>query len=373
MSAARNAMLEARYYHKQESTYEEVCARTAGTWSTTSEQQQALYEMMVDDLALPNTPAIANAGRSAGYQMGSACFVLGIEDSVAGIMGTVADAAQVQKAGGGTGFDFSAIRPKGSTISSTNREAPGPVHFMKQYSMNADYISQGGLRNQANMGILRCDHPDVMDFIGAKRSNGDIANFNISVAATDDFMYRTGVGGGLSNQYPGGFDEHDVWRAIVDCAWECADPGLFFIDRANAKRLHPELYCATNPCGEVPLLDREACVLGSVNLGQHVYWQGDALLVDWEKLGRTTRLMTRMLDNIIDLQDYPLEEIKRTHQRYRKIGVGCMGWADLLTLMSMRYGSSASLALAEEVQLFMRITEYDESRRMADELGPEPR
>lgn len=375
--SAREAILKARYMHPGEDNEDAVWTRVANTWGTTPSEIDEFYHMMRDRRALPNTPAIANAGRPKGYRMGSACFVLPIEDSVESIMQTMKDAAMVQKSGGGTGFDFSQVRPHGSTVNSTGRKAPGPVNFLKMYSSTAHFIDQGGLRAQANMAILRDDHPDILRFIYSKRdSDQAITNFNISVAATDDFMEAS------RNTWS---TEGMVWDAIVDNAWANGDPGLWFVDRTNRARLHSELYAATNPCGEVPLLPYEACVLGSVNLAEHLVHHTGVVEVngvldptstfveiDWGTLERTVRTLVRMLDNIVDLQDYPLPIIRETHHRYRKIGAGVMGFSDMLVMLGVRYGSDESVRLAEDIGAFIQQVSYEESEVLAYERGQCP-
>jgi ribonucleoside-diphosphate reductase alpha chain len=368
---ARLEILKARYMHEGETRPDEVWLRVADSWSTDENEAAEFFWMMREGRALPNTPAIANAGRRPGSQMGSACFVLPIDDSVESIMSTMRDAALVQKSGGGTGFDFSPLRHAGAPVSSTNRAAPGPVNFLRMYSSVAHFIDQGGMRNQANMGILRVDHPDVMDFIRCKQSSDEaITNFNISLAATDDFMRNS------TNVWS---TDGMIWDLAVENAWGNGDPGLWFVDTTNRLRLHPELYAATNPCGEVPLLPYEACVLGSVNLAAHLEKacycadpDGEKYVVAWDALEQTTRTLTRMLDNIIDLQDYPLPIIEQTHKRYRKIGVGVMGFADMLVFLGMRYGSDQSVFLAETIMYKIQQWTYDESEKLSVAGGAYP-
>jgi ribonucleoside-diphosphate reductase alpha chain len=358
--------------HPGETDEQQVWERVGNEWGTTPDERDEFARMHAEGRALINTPGLANAGRPAGYRMGSACFVLPIEDSVDSIMQTMKDAAIVQKAGGGTGFDFSQLRPEGSTVSSTGRTAPGPVNFLKMYSSTAHFIDQGGLRDQANMGILSVDHPDILKFIHAKRdSDKAITNFNISAAVTDAFMDASRSVWSTEGM---------IWDAIVDNAWANGDPGVWFVDRTNAKRLHPELYAATNPCGEVPLLPYEACVLGSVNLAAHLTThvieppsgRREAATIDWQSLDDTVRTLVRMLDNVVDLQDYPLPIIRDTHHRYRKIGVGVMGFADMLVMLGVRYGSDESVELAEDVMAFVQSVTYEESIQIAQEKGPYP-
>ena len=354
----RDAVIRVRFMHPGEKTEFDVWKRVADYWSNTPDEAEAFYQMMADRLAFPNTPAIANAGLPRAC--GSACFVLPIHDSLydgqGSITGTLSDASRVHQFGGGTGFSFTSIRPKGAIVKSTGREAPGPVSFLSGYSDWFLRVSQAGLRSAANMGILHCDHPDVSDFVQCKTVEGSISNFNISVALTDEFM----------RDLDG--ERKELWTEIVDGAWRNGEPGVFFEDTVNRKRLHPEEIHATNPCGEVPLLPYEACVLGSINLAAHVK-DGE---IDYDTLSDTVRTMTRLLDNIVDKQDYPLEIIRETHQKYRKIGVGVMGYADMLILLGVKYGSPEALRLAEVVMRLIQEVSYFESTRLAEEKGVYP-
>jgi ribonucleoside-diphosphate reductase alpha chain len=304
--------------------------------------------------AFPNTPAIANAGRR--QQQGSACFVLPIADSLVdgpdAIMTTLSNAVAVHKSGGGTGFSFGNLRPKGALVKSTDRDAPGPVEFLRLYSEAIGRITQAGMRPGANMGILPVDHPDIMEFIHCKREEGTITNFNISVALTDDFMQN------------GGF-KSSIWKEIVHGAWRNGEPGAIFIDTINNTALHPEIIEATNPCGEVPLLPYEACVLGSINLSAHI--SGGVLELD--ELRRSTATLTRLLDRIIGRQDYPLAIIDRTHKRYRKVGVGVMGYADALIKCGIIYGSDDALDFAERAMRVIQDASYEESEKLGKEEG----
>lgn len=360
MSESREAVLKDRFYHEGEGSWHDVCTRVAEAWGTDAQHRQDVYHMMYEKRALPNTPAIANAGRA--NQMGSACYVLPINDSLtdgpSSIMQTLMDAAAVHKSGGGTGFSLGRIRGKGEAVSSTGRPAPGAVNVLRLYSDAIHRVTQAGMRPGANMMILPVDHPDIMEFITAKQTEGEIRNFNISVAMPDDFMMAL-IGNSLTA------DERAIWDAIVDGAWRNGEPGLFFIDTTNNAALHPEYIEATNPCGEVPLRPYEACVLGSVNLAAHIV--GGQM--DYATLDDTVKTLTEMLDNIIERQDYPLPEIKREQQRYRKIGVGVMGYADALCMMDVAYGSPRALDLAEEWMSRVQVTSYSMSRHLGKERG----
>lgn len=350
---ARDAVLEHRFQHPGE-TEQDVWHRVADHWSTTPDEYDAFRHMMEKRLAFPNTPAIANAGRE--INMGSACFVLPIEDSMEGIMETLKNAALVQKSGGGTGFDFSELRAAGELVKSTGRGAPGPTSFLEMYSNAIHHVTQGaGMRPGANMGIIRCDHPDALKFIESKRHEGHITNFNISVACTDEFMERVLAG------HP-----EPLWEAIVDGAHRNGEPGVIFVDTVNRRALHPELIAATNPCGEVPLLPYEACVLGSVNLAEHVTKKGE---INYSKLDDTVRCLTTMLDNIIDKQSYPIALIERTHKRYRKIGVGVMGFADMLIHLGIDYNTPLAVWTARNVMRFIQSVSYDQSAVLGSKRG----
>lgn len=361
---SRTAILEQRYMHDGEQDEIQVWQRTARAWSTNEQEYEDQLAMMSSLDALPNTPAIANAGRMR--QQGSACFVLPIDDSLnegdAAIMRTLDNATRVHATGGGTGFSFGRIRPAGSLIQSNGRPAMlGPVGWLRLYSEVIGQVSQGGVRWGANMGVLPVDHPDIMEFITCKNQefegNSDkspIYNFNISVGMSDKFMQYDRTNGGK-----------ELWEQIVYGAWLNGEPGLLFLDSINNAAPHPEKIEATNPCGEVPLLPNEACVLGSVNLANHV--KGGKM--DFAHLERTVRVLTRMLDNVVDKQDYPLPQIQAQHQRYRKIGVGIMGLADAFILCEKIYGSPESIRLAKEWMEFVQLVSWDESAKLGQERG----
>lgn len=376
MSESRDAVLGTRFYHQGESSYEDVVQRVADVWSHDGLEAERFYDMMIERRGLPNTPAVANAGRKV--QMASACFVLPVNDSLtsgpSSIMQTLMDAAAVHQSGGGTGFNFSNIRPRGSLVSSTGRPAPGPMNVLRLYSEAIGRVTQAGMRPGANMGILNVDHPDIMEFVTGKNDEGLITNFNISVGMTDEFM-RDVVNSELHQ------DERELWDAIIDGAWLNGEPGLIFLDTINRERLHPEAIVATNPCGEVPLKPYEACVLGTVNLAAHVrptpYSMSlDEIVLkhemDENALRDTCKTMVRMLDNIIDMQDYPLPIIEQTHKYYRKIGGNPAGLASALILCGYDYASAASLKVQDRWSRIMREACYEASEELADEKGPYP-
>jgi ribonucleoside-diphosphate reductase alpha chain len=331
----------------------------ARTWARDKAEEEEFFDMIVEGRAIPNTPAIANAGRDV--QMGSACFVLPVEDDTDAILQTLRDATIVHKYGGGTGFDFTPIRSRNDIVKSTGRRAPGPVEGpLKGYSEWLARWSQAGIRNGANMGMLHVDHPDVLDFVYAKREEGVLTNFNLSVQLTHRFMHSLDEDGEF------------VWAQIVTGAWNNGEPGAFFIDTVNNARLHPETLHGTNPCGEVPLLPNEACVLGSVNLAAHVTSRGGRLVMHEPNLRATVKTLTRMLDNIIDAQDYPTDTIRDTHRRYRKIGVGVMGFADALAMLDISYNDELAVTVAQDWARIIQEASYDESGALAVERGAYP-
>ncbi len=333
------------------------------------ETEKRFFEVMSNLEFLPNSPTLMNAGTELGQL--SACFVLPIEDSIDSIFTTLKYMAQIQQSGGGTGFSFSRLRCKGDIVRSTKGVASGPVSFMKIYDNATDVIKQGGRRRGANMGVLHCTHPDIEEFITSK-SDGRLTNFNISVAATDEFMMQVERDGELDLRNPrdGRITKRVKARYLFDLiceqAWKTGDPGLLFIDEINRK--HPlqslgEIE-ATNPCGEVPLLPYESCILGSINLSKVVKKNGE---IDWDKLRYLTRLGVHFLDNVIDANKYPLVEIEKTTKANRKIGLGVMGFADLLFKLHIPYDSEEALQIGEKIMSFIS----REAREKSVELGRE--
>jgi ribonucleoside-diphosphate reductase alpha chain len=310
----------------------------------------AFFRAMMDRDFLPNSPTLTGAGRDMCL---SACFVLPIEDSLESIFETVKNAALVHKEGGGTGFDFSPLRPKGSFVRKTQGVASGPVSFLKVIDAATEAVKQGGTRRGANMGILRADHPDIEEFIRMKSDGRGVANFNISIAATDAFMESVKAGGTYELVDPrtgavtGTRDARQVFKSAVESAWASGDPGLIFIDRINAANPTAGVgpIRATNPCGEQPLHAYESCNLGSINLA-NFFAPRKKDRFDWERFARVGRLGVRFLDDVIDINKYPLPEIAVTTRANRRIGLGVMGWADLLLLMKIRYDSPKALTLA---------------------------
>lgn len=345
------------------------------------------FEAMSGAYFLPNSPTLMNAGRD--LQQLSACFVLPVEDSMEGIFTSLKHMALVQKTGGGTGFSFDRLRPAGDRVRTTNGVASGPISFLKIFDAATEAVKQGGTRRGANMGTLRYDHPDIIHFICCKESEDEITNFNLSVTISDEFMRKV-TGEDPDPMYPlinprtgephtdpetgeiVMLNAREVFDLIVEKAWDKGDPGIIFIDQMNRFNPTPQIgaYETTNPCGEQPLLPYEACCLASLNLGRFVT---DEAEVDWEKLRQVTWTAVRFLDNVIDSSRYVIEEIEKMHKEgNRKIGLGVMGWHDLLVRLGIPYDSDRALEIAEKVMRFINEEARSCSAALADERGVFP-
>jgi ribonucleoside-diphosphate reductase alpha chain len=356
-------------------------ARYGRSPAAVREVAEAFYDMMVDGFFIPNSPTLMNAGKGNGLQY-SACYVLPVGDSMEEIFDSVKAAAIIHKSGGGTGFAFSRLRPKDDMVASTGGRASGPVSFLKVFNSATEAVKQGGTRRGANMGILRVDHPDVLEFIDCKLDGG-ITNFNISVAITDVFMEALVKGEEYDLVNPHNrvvterLSAREVFERMVRAAWRTGDPGMVFIDRINASPANPTpeigVVEATNPCGEQPLLPNEACNLGSLNVSKFARQGEDGeWSVDWDEMERVTRLAVRFLDDVIEMNPYPLPQIDETVKSNRRIGLGIMGWADLLFIMGIPYDSQEAIALAERLMSFVKEKSHDQCGKLAEERGPFP-
>jgi len=346
--------------------------------SSTEELSESFFRMMASLDFLPNSPCLMNAGKE--LQQLAACFVLPVEDSLPSIFETVKQTALIHQSGGGTGFSFSRLRPRSDTVQSTGGVASGPVSFMRVFNMTTEVIKQGGTRRGANMGVLRVDHPDIMEFIAIKQHSSEMENFNLSVGLTKAFMeaLMEDTEYGLVNPRTGKevrrLKAKEVFSVIVTAAWESGDPGILFLDRINEANPTPLLgeIESTNPCGEVPLLPYEACVLGSINLLQMIKRNNGSWEVDFDKLKRTVRTAVHFLDNVIDMNDYPMPEIAERTKGNRKIGLGVMGLAHFFIRLGIPYSSMKAVAVAKGIMSFIHHQAQERSVEMGEARGVFP-
>lgn len=372
-SSIIDSIIKARYLREGEFSFEDICRRVAKAMGKDEKEISDFYEEMASFRFLPNSPTLMNAGTKLGQL--SACFTLYVGDSIEEIFDAVKWGALIHKTGGGTGYNFSNIRPEGESVCSTEGVASGPISFMKVFNAATDVIKQGGRRRGANMGILNVWHPDILKFIESKKNEGDISNFNISVMVNDEFM-RLVEAGEFDHTWiihPDSGEEitvGSVWNGIIDGIWANGEPGVLFYDEINRKNMTPNLGLidTTNPCGEQPLFHFESCVLGSLNLSKFLI-EGK---LDKTALERSTRLAVRFLDEIIDKNVYPIPQIEEATKKTRKIGLGLMGVHDALLILGIPYDSLEGRKFCEDTMEFVNKIGIDESHRLSEEKSEFP-
>ena len=367
-----DSILAARYYRTGETSFEDVCRRVADALGETPEETKEYYDAMFSLSFLPNSPTLMNAGTPLGQL--SACFTLPVNDSLPEIFDAVRWGAIIHQSGGGTGYNFSHLRPEGAPVRSTDGVASGPVSFMRVFNAATDVIKQGGRRRGANMGILNVWHPDIMKFIRSKAKEGDFSNFNISVMVSDDFMNHV-VHGEMNKVWVTGTDGAgitvgDIWDGVVEGVWKNGEPGILFYDTINRKNPTPELgeIDTTNPCGEQPLLPFESCVLGSINLAKFIRADG----LNYEALDKMTRMGIRFLDAVITKNVFPISEIRDATNRTRKVGLGLMGVHDAMLMLRIPYDSEAGRNFCTEVMERINRVAVEESIILGKEKGTFP-
>jgi ribonucleoside-diphosphate reductase, adenosylcobalamin-dependent len=372
-SSVIDSILSARYLRKGEKNFEDICHRVASALADDEAEKALFYEAMISLRFLPNSPTLMNAGTELGQL--SACFTLPVPDTLVGIFDAMKEGAIIHKTGGGTGYNFSQIRPEGSPVQSTDGVASGPVSFMRAYNAATDVIKQGGRRRGANMGILNVWHPDILAFITSKKMEGDISNFNISVMVNDKFMdlveKRQFNEVWLTNPHSGAnVTVGQIWTGIIEGIWKNGEPGILFYDEINRHNPTPQLgqIDTTNPCGEQPLLPYESCVLGSINLAA-CFRDG---VFDEDLLRETARMATRFLDLVIEKNVFPIPQIADATRKTRKIGLGVMGVHDAMLTLGLAYDSEPGRAWCEHVMKIVTETAVDESRLRAEKLGTFP-
>lgn len=371
MSNQRETVLKKRYLRDGETEAKDLFNRVADFLSDNKKEKDDFFHVMNESLFLPNTPCLVNAGVPNSPGQLFACFVLPIEDNMDSIFQTLHYTAIIHKSGGGTGFNFGKLRPKDSKVKSTQGVASGPISFMRVYNAATEEVKQGGVRRGANMGIMPITHPDIIDFIKCKDDNKELNNFNISIALTNEFIkavqnndyWYFSFNGRIYNDKP--IKARELMNMIAHQAWKNGEPGICFIDRINEKHPLPDIIESTNPCGEQPLLPYESCCLGSINLSNMVE-NGE---FNFEKFKNTINIAVLMLNKMIDKNKYPLDKIKEISFKNRKIGLGVMGYADMLIKMKLKYGSEEALKITEQIAKSYQEYAEEASMKLAEKYG----